>query len=256
MISVSVVSHGQGGLVSQVLSDLAKLADPTRFEVILTKNVPEELAFSIGDFPFPVRLLENDQPKGFGANHNAAFKVASGAWFCVMNPDIRFSNDPFPSLLWCLTSTKAGVAGPHVLAPDGSDEDSARRFPSPLRIVCKALGGCKGGDYAMEEGCSQLYPDWIAGMFMLFPREVFEAAGGFDTRYFLYYEDVDLCARLRLMGWQIVICTGSSVVHHARRSSHRNLKYLRLHAVSMLRFFFSPVYWRVACRNFAKDGCR
>jgi hypothetical protein len=90
--------------------------------------------------------------------------------------------------------------------------------------------------------------DWVAGMFMLFPRTVFAQLNGFDEDYFLYYEDVDLCGRLALAGWRVVVCPASRVVHHAQRSSHRSLTYLRWHITSMLHFFLSPVY-RQLCRR-------
>ena len=73
---------------------------------------------------------------------------------------------------------------------------------------------------------------------MLFPRTVFEQLGGFDETYFLYYEDVDLCARLRKLGYRVGYCADVSVVHDARRASHRNLSYLRRHLASMARFFW------------------
>lgn len=247
LISISVVSHGQGDLVGRVLADLARFASATRVEVILTRNIPEQLPFSVDDFPYPVKIVENITPKGFGANHNAAFQLAKGKWFCVMNPDIRLNGNPFPDLLACLGKPGVGVAAPLVLGVQGEIEDSARRFPSPLKILCKAVGGCKGSDYALTDG--PIYPDWVGGMFMLFPASVFEEAGGFDERFFLYYEDVDLCARLRLLGHEIILCPYANVVHHAQRSSHRNLRYLRWHFGSMARFFLSRVYLRVLYRK-------
>jgi GT2 family glycosyltransferase len=243
VISISVVSHGQGHLVGGVLADLAGFVDATQFEVILTKNIPEWLPFSVEDLPYPVKIVDNVTPKGFGANHNAAFRLAAGEWFCVMNPDIRMNDNPFPALLGCLDNPGIAVAAPLVLAIGGGVEDSARRFPSPAKILCKALGGCKGSDYSIAD--SPIRPDWVGGMFMLLPCSVYEKAGGFDERYFLYYEDVDLCARLRLMGHEVVLCPSAKVVHHARRSSHSNLRYLRWHIRSMVRFFLSPVYRRV-----------
>ena len=247
LISISVVSHGQAALVAEALADLARFADATPIELVLTLNIPETLPFAVEDLPYPLKLIRNPSPQGFGANHNAAFRQAEGEWFCVMNPDIRLHDNPFPALLECLAHPDVGVAAPRVLGAGGEMEDSARRFPSPLTIVCKAWGGCRGSDYAITG--QPVYPDWVGGMFMLFPRGIFAAAGGFDPRYFLYYEDVDLCARLRLRGKRAILCPRASVVHHARRSSHRNLRYLRWHLGSMLRFFLSPVYWRVLYRR-------
>jgi GT2 family glycosyltransferase len=241
-------------LVGEILADLARYADSVPIEVILTRNIPEQLPFSVEDLPYPVKIVDNVAPKGFGANHNTAFRLAVGKWFCVMNPDIRLNGNPFPDLLACLANPRVGVAAPLVLGVQGEIEDSARRFPSPLKILCKALGQCKGSDYAITE--SPLYPDWVGGMFMLFPRGVYAKAGGFDERYFLYYEDVDLCARLQLLGNRVILCPRAEVVHHARRSSHRNLIYLRWHLGSMMRFFVSPVYWRVLYRKLTASSAR
>ena len=140
LVSISVVSHGQGDLVGRVLADLARFSGVARIEVILTRNIPEQLPFLVTDFPFPVKEVENASPKGFGANHNAAFQLAEGTWFCVINPDIRLDGNPFPALLTCLDNPDVGVAAPLVLGVQGEIEDSARRFPSPLKILCKVVG--------------------------------------------------------------------------------------------------------------------
>ncbi len=247
LVSVSVVSHNQIGLVKGLLSDMAKYCPAGVVEVILTLNLSEELPFSESDYAFPIKVIRNSAPKGFGANHNQAFQSAEGQFFCVVNPDIRFGDDPFRVLLACLADSSAGVAAPLVLGSDGGIEDSARRFPSPFRILCKAFGGCRGSDYVI--GDKPVHPDWAGGMFMLFPRGLFERLGGFDERYFLYYEDVDICARLRLLGYEVVLCPQARVIHHAQRSSHRSFRYLRWHLKSMMRFFLSPVYWRLLWRK-------
>jgi len=214
---------------------------------VLTLNEPESLPFEPGNFRYPVSIVRNTSPKGFGANHNNAFRLISGDYFCVLNPDIRLHKDPFEKLLNCLHHTKAALAGPLVLHPNGSVEDSARRFPTPFRIARKIVSREQGLDYHI--GSQPMSPDWIAGMFMLFPTAVFRDLGGFDERYFLYYEDVDICARLRLAGRNIVLCPNVQVMHAARRESHGNRQYLRWHIASILRFFCSAVFLRLASRG-------
>ncbi|HUW25575.1 MAG TPA: glycosyltransferase family 2 protein [Gallionella sp.] len=243
-ISISVVSHVQILLIENLLNDINEHCRASSLELILTLNLDETLPFAVDDFFFPVRVVRNAVPQGFAANHNQAFTHARGRYFCVVNPDIRLFSNPFHSLLACLKDSSAGVSAPLVLNEDGKMEDSARRFPTPFKILCKALGWCKGGDYIVRDMHTPIYPDWVGGMFMLFPRNVFERLGGFDQRYFLYYEDVDLCARLRLLGYEVVVCPQASVAHHAQRSSHRSFRYLRWHFESMMRFFLSPAYWR------------
>lgn len=237
-------------MLKALLADLDRHCKPHSLEILLTLNLPEELPFNTSVFSFPVIVHMNSAAKGFGSNHNQAFARSSGQFFCVMNPDIRLNNDPFGALLECLKNTSFGVAAPLVLNENDTPEDSARLFPTPLKILCKAVGGCKGGDYMVKD--EVIFPDWVGGMFMLFRHEIFEKLGGFDQRYFLYYEDVDLCARLRLHGYTVALCPAASVIHHAQRSSHRSIKYLRWHLTSMLRFFCSPPFRKICWLRLTK----
>jgi len=242
-ISISIVSHLQYGLVEQLLGDIEKYCKEFPIEVMLTHNVQEEITVSLRPFSFPVKTIYNPEPLGFAANHNQAFLQASGQFFCVLNPDIRLTCDPFHALIGCLQDAAVGVVAPLVTDGAGGVEDNARRFPTPLKILCKVVGRCAGGDY--EVTGEVLYPDWLGGMFMLFPHAIFSKLGGFDQRYFLYYEDVDLCARLTLQGYRAALCPDVKVVHLARRESHRRLKYLKWHLASMLRFFCSKPFVKV-----------
>lgn len=242
-ITISVVSHAQIDLIKNLLDDINEHCRASRVELVLTLNVNELLSFNLDGYFFPIKIITNTIPLGFGANHNQAFKHASGQYFCVVNPDIRLSCNPFQQLMSCFSDPSFGVVAPVVRGVDGGMEDSARRFPSPLKILCKSFGKCQGADYLVAE--VPIFPDWVGGMCMLFPAAVFKKIGGFDQRYFLYYEDVDLCGRLMLAGYKSVVCPQATVVHHAQRSSHRNLKYLRWHLVSMVCFFLSSVYWRL-----------
>ena len=240
-VSVSIVSHGQGELVDALLEDLKQHCD-TVTEVLLTINIQEELPFLLNDFPFQIRVIKNEQARGFAENHNAAFKMALCDFFCVLNPDIRLDNNPFPALLNCIENGKIGIAAPRVINSDGNLEDNARPFPTPLTILAKSLGL---NATCYPAGHEELFPDWVAGMFMLFPAGVYREMNGFDDGYFLYYEDVDICARLSLAGYHVAWCSEATVVHNAQRASHNNLKYFFWHLKSITRFFFSSVYWRI-----------
>ncbi len=243
LLSVSIVSHGQGALVAALLGDLAAHCRGTPMEVLVTLNLPETLPCDLSGLPFPVVVIDNSRPLGFGANHNQAFARSSGEFFCVLNPDIRLSHDPFPAMRAALAEPGVGLSAPRVLNPEGLPEDSATPFPSPMMILLKALRLGQGRPYVV--GTHTLYPDWVAGMCMLLRAAQFRLLGGFDTRYFLYYEDVDLCARLRLSGLEVALTPAAQVAHAAQRSSHRHLGYLVLHLRSLIQFFSSSVYWRV-----------
>jgi len=236
LISISIVSHGHTKFLAPLLDDLRKHRS-TQIEVILTLNVEESLPFDPNSFPFPVRVIRNASPRGFAANHNSAFRSTHGEYFCVLNPDMRLNADPFPVLLGELKDKSVGVVAPLILGPDGSTEDSARPFPTVSSLLCKALGLEPRQYY--EIGNQTFSPDWVGGMFILLRRDAFAAVGGFDEGYYLYYEDVDLCARLRLKGYDIRLVPTTSAVHFARRQSRRDMKYMLWHLHSMTRYLLS-----------------
>jgi N-acetylglucosaminyl-diphospho-decaprenol L-rhamnosyltransferase len=194
--------------------------------------------------PFKVRVIENPQPRGFGDNHNAAFASGCAGFFCVINPDIRLQDNPFPALIEALGNALVGVVAPLILDSQKTVADSARKFPTVFSILGKVFGKKPGPDYVITDRL--LFPDWVAGMFMLFRREVFDELHGFDKGYFLYYEDVDLCDRLRLAGYLAALCPRVAAVHDAQRTSHRNVRYLKWHLDSMMRFFILSTFRKIS----------
>ncbi|MEX2016615.1 MAG: glycosyltransferase, partial [Candidatus Hydrogenedentales bacterium] len=151
------------------------------------------------------------------------------------NPDIRLPANPFPALTRTLGDERVGVVGPVVRDPDGVVEDSARRFPTAGVVLRKLLGGEPGPDYPADRGAMEV--DWIAGMFMLFRSDTYRALGGFDEAYFLYYEDVDICRRLRKRGKSAIYNPAAEVIHDARRASRRHPRFALHHLRSILRYF-------------------
>jgi len=206
---------------------------PEVAQIIVTRNIPESLQLPVSD---RIVVLDNPQPQGFGENHNAAFGRCTQPFFCPLNPDISLIGDPFGTLLTELEKSGAVIAAPLVLAPGGLVEDSVRQFPTAASLLRKACGG-EDGRYDLKLNDSVFYPDWVAGMFMLFRSADYAKLGGFDSKFFLYYEDVDICVRARKMGMGLIVCSSVAVIHDARRDSHRSLRHLRWHLASMGRYF-------------------
>ncbi len=233
-ITVSVVSHQQNGLVNQFLDDLQRHCSGTVC-LILTQNVPDPVPFATATLSLPHEVIVNEQPKGYGTNHNAAFIRCRTRFFCVANPDLHLSANPFPPLLKTLENERVGVTGPLVRSPAGEIEDSARHFPTPGILLRKLLGNQPPPDYPVDRIPMEV--DWIAGMFMLFRSNLYRAIKGFDEAYFLYYEDVDLCRRLMQSGKSVIFNPAAEVIHDARRASRRSLRPAFYHLSSALRYF-------------------
>ena len=232
MITVSLVTHGHGNMVSNLVEQLRTFSSVR--QIILTVNIAESLEHKCDDL---VQVIQNSQPIGFGANHNNAFYFCNQQYFCVLNPDIVFLEDPFPYLLNCLQQFNIALAAPIILSSSGDIEDSARKFPTFYSLLKKFLFSIDG-KWPLEHDKNINYPDWVAGMFMLFDSKKFNDIKGFDTRYFLYYEDVDICRRIKLAGYSLGLCIQAKVIHNARRTSRKNIKYMFWHIRSIFRFLF------------------
>jgi N-acetylglucosaminyl-diphospho-decaprenol L-rhamnosyltransferase len=245
-VTVSVVSHRQGRLVRALLDDLDSYCAGT-CEVILTINVPEDLNLATAGRRSPLTVVENPVPKGFAANHNAAFRSVHTPFFCVINPDVRLKSNPFPVLSSVLEDSRVGVVAPLVRNSSGAIENSARKFPTPKILARKALG--LKSEPVPYDGTKRLEPDWVGGMFMLFRSDFYRTLEGFDEGYFLYYEDIHLCARMRVAGMRVVLEPRVVIIHDAQRASHRNPRYAWWHATSIFRFFRSEPYRELGRRG-------
>jgi N-acetylglucosaminyl-diphospho-decaprenol L-rhamnosyltransferase len=262
--SISIVSHGHRDLIMALLTDLVRIRR-NDIEVILTWNLKQEdnVVDSVA-FPFPILSAINDSPRGFAANHNAAFRQSSGEHFVILNPDIRLPEDPFATLLSILDARRDVICAPTILNTRNELEDSARFFPSPLGLAKKAAAKAAGIRLrlpAIPMRDALLHPDWVAGMFLVVPRRIYVALGGLSERYFLYYEDVDFCARAQLQGIDIIVTPEAIAIHDARRESHHNLRFLSWHFSSALKFFTSRAYLTLRLENlfgrkFADRKCR
>ncbi|HVL07570.1 MAG TPA: glycosyltransferase [Burkholderiaceae bacterium] len=241
MLTVSVVSHGQGQLLRPLLDQLDIQAASIPMRVVLTENLGPAILPDFAPQHFELKVLRNPAPKGFGANHNAAFDYCIGDHFAVLNPDVRLERDSMRHLVDQVCQ-RPGVAGPRVVTTNGSVEDSARRLPSVRRLVRRVIMNERLPDYDVKNTVQSV--DWLAGMCMVFDRRSFAIVEGFDERYHLYCEDVDICLRLHLAGLNVTWVQSAIVEHSARRDSHRNLRYLLWHVRSVLRLLVSPAYRR------------
>ena len=242
IITLSIVSHGDAEKISHLLDSLQKHEqDTSRFQVILTDNLKDEIP-NFDPSPWAsLHILRNDHQMGFAKNHNRAFKLAQGKYFSILNPDLIFEQPILERLITNIHVHQADLIAPKIVDENGSVQDSFRALPTPFEIIRRRLPGYKFKTFQPDhEGL--IYPDWVAGMFWLMDSAVFRQLGGMDERYRLYFEDVDFCTRARLQGMKLLVDSNVQVRHDAQRSSRKNLYYLFLHTKSAMRFFTSTVY--------------
>ena len=187
---------------------------------------------------------------GFGAGHNLALKELAGVdapYHLILNPDIVFGEDALSRLANVMDSHfDVGLVMPKILYPDGSHQFLCKLLPAPIDLMLrrflpgpwKRLAYKRTTLYELRflDSDAPAYVPSLSGCFMFARRSVLEEVGGFDERFFLYMEDVDLCRRMlgvsRLLYWP-----GVTVEHVHQMGSYRSRKLLFLHMRSAIQYF-------------------
>lgn len=244
--TLSVVSHGHLSSIRLLLKDLARVLDPVHHELILTLNLPENPDLIDGIWPGPLTIIRNARPKGFAANHNAALRNASGRYVATIDPDLRLEGDPFRDLTLALDDPNCGIASTVVLNESGAGSDHARRIPTLLALLQRRARS-EPGVYS-HPLTQPTDVDWLAGLFMTMRAQTFRQLGGFDERYFMYCEDVDLCLRVWNAGLAVRVLPAAPATHAARRQTLKKPRHFIWHCRSLLRLWTSTSY-----RSFRHD---
>jgi N-acetylglucosaminyl-diphospho-decaprenol L-rhamnosyltransferase len=239
-LTMSVVSHGHSTLVLTLAKQLASTPLHRNIKLVITINSPQlddELdanTLALTSLTNVV-LLKNSTPKGFGGNHNQAFQKCETEFFCRINPDIELTNDPFTRLLSVLSVSGIGLTYPRQIDGRSIDLDFERELVRPASIAQRHL-------LRQRLHYNEDKPiHWVSGAFMVFKSSAFRELGGFDERYFMYCEDVDICLRLQLAGYKLARAD-ATVIHHTQRKTLKNLQHLAWHVRSLLRLWNSASY--------------
>ena len=239
---VSMVSHGHAAHVTSLLYQLADWSGACVARVVLTLNVPEldmPPAAPEGGWPFVLDIIRNPQPLGFGANHNQALASAQETFVCVLNPDVVLlpeQGDVLDALCRVAQTPGAGIAFPVQVDAAGGLQDSQRELPAPVSLLRRRLLG------RVEQRT-----DWVNAACIVLPTQVWRAVEGFDERFFMYCEDVDLSLRVQLAGWRLVAAP-VRIVHAGQRASGRQWMHLKWHLQSLWKLWHSPAYAKARCR--------
>ncbi len=234
MLSISIVSHGQWQLVRHLLSDIRNL-NIKSYEIIITLNIIEEVDY-VEFNDMPINYIINDIKKGFGANHNHAFLNSVGQYFLVLNPDVRIKEMDIEKFIEYFSDVEVGVVAPLAFDKYDKIQDNIRRYPNIFTPFKRFFTKNIVIDYEIKKEVFAV--DWVSGLFMLFSRRAFNAVNGFDSnRFFMYYEDVDICRRLKKMHFKILCIPFAKVTHQAQKTSHHNYRYLFWHIKSAFRYF-------------------
>ncbi len=256
-ISIIIVNYKSKDKVVKCLDSIRKadLADLS-YEIIVVDNASGDDFSSLKKDFSEIKIIQSEKNSGMGGGNNLGVVGSSGDFFLILNPDTEIKDDAIPVLLNYLRQNRdVGIVGPKLLNTDGTLQYSCMRFPkvyTPFlrRTFFGAFAQKSLRDFLMEDYDHEVARevDWLMGSCLLVRRDIFDKDGFlFDEKYFMYFEDTDLCRRV----WQkhkmkVVYLPSAVVVHDHARASAENPWYVapfkdklaREHLRSWFKYFF------------------
>jgi GT2 family glycosyltransferase len=231
-VSIIVVNWQAGRVLRECLQTVVRELQTVSGECIVVDNGSERGGLERLCHAFPhVAIITNSRNLGFAQAANQGIQKSKGRYLMLLNPDAFLTQGSLGHLVTYLDAhPEVGILGPRITNSDGTIQGSARAFPGLLtaffgrnslftrhfprnpfsRRNVPALSSRLDGPQPV---------DWVSGACMVIRRQVVEEAEGFDERFFLYWEDADLCWRMSKRGWQVVYDPRISVVHLVGASS-------------------------------------
>lgn len=237
-IIISIVSHGNQNMIleSGLVSSLQG------FDITLRENVPTAKQLFGGSEE--TAFVQNLRIAGFGANHNRNFELANPRdddWFVICNPDIAAKAADVTQLLDLAEKDGASIAAP-VLWNNATNryDDNVRPFPTISSLLFSFVGFAAPSRYGDGTLSGLKNPDWASGAFLAFKAITFRKLCGFDERYFMYMEDVDICRRALDQGCRIHFYPQVKLIHNAARHNRRIFSSnFRYHLISVIKYFLT-----------------
>lgn len=205
------------------------IASPENIIVVDNASPDDSLALITRELP-DVQLIDAGRNGGFSAGVNTGANHATCEYLLVLNPDTYFTDQSIEKAIELMENDAAiGIAGLELLYPSGERQFSARRFYSVLDILARRLPLGKIWPFKKRVTSHLMKSEWavgkpfdaqwVMGTGFIIRRSLFEKLGRMDEIYFLYMEDVDLCARVWQAGYRVVCVPGAKLVHDHQRSS-------------------------------------
>lgn len=272
-LSIIIVSWNVSRQLRDCLDSLDAAHLPDDWEVVVFDNASQDDSVSMVRQRFPmVRLIASEQNIGYAAGNNRAALTAHGEYLLFLNPDTLVSQSAIHQLLACMDDNpRIGACSPQLLLPDGSPQPYAfGGDPTPGYLFRRGwnrlMHGAPLHDWSISEPTAV---DWVSGAAMLVRQQAWRQTGGFDEDYFMYFEDNDLCLRMRQQGWRVLYQPQIAITHLGGSSSiqndaidsfyHRSLhlfyrKHYGIIAATLLRFPLAAYKIILANRSSSKDA--
>lgn len=220
-VSIIIVSWNTRELLRECLESIENAQLRISNEIIVVDNASDDFSQEMTRRDFPrVILIENRENIGFGKACNIAMRQAQGEYLLLLNSDTTIGKDVVEELVRFVNDhPDCGIAGPQLINVDGTVQPSVRNLPTIWRAITEYWLGRRGSyDFYVPAGNSPTEVESVSGAVMVVSKKAVEHVGMFDPRYFLYFEDLDWCRRMRGAGYKIYYLPTATVVHHVGAS--------------------------------------
>ncbi len=220
-LSVVLVSFNARELLDGCLRSLENALTGLVHEVIVVDNASQDGAADMVAERFPgVRLLRNAENLGYPKANNQGIAAAGGAHVMLLNPDTEVPPGVMGRLLAEMKDRpEAGGVAPALRLPSGRIQVSFGRRVNVMTESVKKLFGNRWLSRRVDKDKKTREVFWLGGACLLTRRDALEKTGGFDERFFLYFEDIDLCFRIRGLGWRLYLVPGAEILHEGGAST-------------------------------------
>jgi GT2 family glycosyltransferase len=264
LVSVIIVNWNSKAFVEKCLASLNNCSLPFEREIIVVDGASFDGCGEMLAEKFPaVQFVQLKENVGFGLANNAGFKKSRGNYIWLLNPDTEVIGEAAALMLSVLQSRPdAGIVGPKLLNSDGSLQTSCvQALPTPMNqsfdseFLRKIFPNSSlWGTTALRSREKTVDVEAIPGACMVLRRETFEKIGLFDSRFFMYGEDMDLCIKVRKLGLKVIFVREAEVIHHGGGSSRQQFSkfstvLMRVAVTTYLRIHFGQldaIFYRIS----------
>ena len=287
-LSIIILNYKQKGLVKQCLKGIISAQPQLDYELIVVDNnsgdgslamVKEMFKPKTSKFEHqpklpianplkipPIKTVQAKGNDGFAVGNNLGIKQASGSYIMIINPDVAVVPQALEKMVAFMNENQdVGMIGPKLINPDGSVQYSCRRFPRFLTPLYRrtffgklSFGKAAVGDYLMKDFDHEKNKevDWLFGACLLIRKSVLDSVGLLDERFFMYFEDLDLCRRFWQTGHKVKYYPSVEMVHYHQRLSAEKGGVLgifskggRIHVASGIKYFAKYLGVKLAKRE-------
>jgi N-acetylglucosaminyl-diphospho-decaprenol L-rhamnosyltransferase len=253
-LAIITVSTNEAQWIRPCLRTVFAHVGDVSADVVVVDNDSRDGTADMVATEFPEARVVWSRNLGFSHANNRALMTCNARYILFLNPDTEILEGTFAELVRMMDERPTvGLVGARQITADGRLDMTIRRFPSALRALGDALSAERlpgrphwlgereldEASYEREYAC-----DWTSGSFMLVRREAIESAGFLDERYFMYSDEVDLCRRIKLAGWEVRHLPQMTIIHHEGKAGIKpHIESLNAYTrIMYARKYFSPAH--------------